>query len=317
MAKLLLIDDDQFYRDFTEMVLSEFGYDVVSASSGMEGIKIIRNSNDIDLVISDLQMPPGDWGGIWVMEQLNEVGKVPGIILSEKGTVSKAVESIKMGAKDYVEKSKIESELIAVVEKVLLQKQSTNQAKDEVVSSYFEILNNLLGTSWDKISKETQTFLANAEQIYHRHAKDPQFDFSVGIIELSKAIEVECNRSIVDTVKQYVANRPEINVSIDLSGRSIELRDIDQNLMLGQISYILKRPFIRAFCQFMSIDYSDVQLLNTFLHDLRNKYGRNAAAHSDVISLVTFELLRSMVLGIGKQSPLEILVKFKSRGVVQ
>jgi CheY-like chemotaxis protein len=311
MGKILLIDDDDFFLEYTKMTLSEFKYDVVTASNGLEGIKILRNRDDINLVISDLQMPPGDWGGIWVMEQLQQLNTIPGIILSEKGTVSKAVESIKVGAKDYVEKTKIESELLAVVENVLLKNHSLNKEKNDQISSYFDLLENVFGDTWNYISSETKSFLGNAEKIYHKNANDLQFDFSVGIIELSKAIEVECNKTIVPLIKEYLTKKPDIHVFINGHGGSrIPLQKTSKNLMLGEISFVLRQPFVKTFCKDKNFDYASVLELNSFLGDLRNKYRRNDAAHSEVISVITFELLRSTILGIGRTSPLKTMSLF-------
>jgi CheY-like chemotaxis protein len=58
MARILIIEDDQVFRDLVCTYLGYIGYDVLAASNGLEGVEVFRSCPDlIDLVLTDLRMP--------------------------------------------------------------------------------------------------------------------------------------------------------------------------------------------------------------------------------------------------------------------
>jgi CheY-like chemotaxis protein len=58
MARILVIEDDQVTRHLVSTYLKHVGYDVLTASNGLEGVEVFRSCPDfIDLVLTDLQMP--------------------------------------------------------------------------------------------------------------------------------------------------------------------------------------------------------------------------------------------------------------------
>jgi two-component system cell cycle sensor histidine kinase/response regulator CckA len=64
-ATILIVEDDDFVREILQMLLQEFGYKLLTANSGEQGLKIFcENKNFIDLVISDVVMPHGTGGEI-------------------------------------------------------------------------------------------------------------------------------------------------------------------------------------------------------------------------------------------------------------
>jgi DNA-binding NtrC family response regulator len=114
---ILVIDDDNSFRRVLEYNLQEEGYDVVSASSGEEGL--VRFAEQIpDLVITDMKMT-----GMSGLEVLSAIKKQSPaalvIIITAFGTVDKAVEAMKLGAYDYITKPINRDELKLVVRKAL------------------------------------------------------------------------------------------------------------------------------------------------------------------------------------------------------
>lgn len=67
MSTILIIDDDDFTRESLEMYFSESGFDVVTASTGEQGVKKYRD-NKIDVVILDIRLPDKD--GFEVIDDL-------------------------------------------------------------------------------------------------------------------------------------------------------------------------------------------------------------------------------------------------------
>ncbi|MHB8138153.1 MAG: sigma-54-dependent transcriptional regulator [Smithellaceae bacterium] len=115
--KILIIDDDTSFRRVLEYNLQEEGYEVLTASSGEEGLSIFEKQSP-QLVITDMKM-----NGISGMDVLNVVKKQSPdtlvIIITAFGAVDKAVEAMKLGAYDYITKPVNRDELRLMVRKAL------------------------------------------------------------------------------------------------------------------------------------------------------------------------------------------------------
>jgi two-component system NtrC family response regulator len=115
--KVLIIDDDTSFRRILEYNLLEEGYEVLSASSGEEGVAIFE-AQVPNLIITDMKM-----NGISGIDVLNAVKKQSPdtlvIIITAFGAVDKAVEAMKLGAYDYITKPVNRDELKLVVRNAL------------------------------------------------------------------------------------------------------------------------------------------------------------------------------------------------------
>ncbi len=100
-ARILVADDEPNLRRVLSAILMRAGYDVVQAADGKEALDLLDDT--VDVVITDLKMPKIDG-----MAVLREVGvrrpSVPVIMITAFGSVGNAVEAVKAGAFDYVEK---------------------------------------------------------------------------------------------------------------------------------------------------------------------------------------------------------------------
>src|SRR5690242_2252842 len=98
-------------------MLRREGHDVVQAASGLEAIERLA---DVDVVITDLRMPGADG-----MDVLRTAAKnhphVPVIMITAYGSVGQAVEAIKAGAFDYIEKPFEQDSIRAIVDKAIGQ----------------------------------------------------------------------------------------------------------------------------------------------------------------------------------------------------
>lgn len=102
MAKILVIDDEKSIRDTLKEILEYEDHKVDLAADGEEGLEQFKN-NKYDIVLLDIKMPKKD--GIEVLEELFGVTTdVPVIMISGHGNIDTAVESIKKGAYDFIEK---------------------------------------------------------------------------------------------------------------------------------------------------------------------------------------------------------------------
>ncbi len=82
-AKILVIDDDQQFNSMVCMILVDAGYDVKSATNGMEGLKMFMKERP-DLVITDLYMPEKE--GLEAIMELRQTDKTVKILLVSGGS---------------------------------------------------------------------------------------------------------------------------------------------------------------------------------------------------------------------------------------
>jgi DNA-binding NtrC family response regulator len=125
MARILLIDDDPGVRDSMERTLRAAGYGVQSAANGEEGFEMARGGA-FDVILSDMRMP--GISGLDILRQLRDV-KVDSafIIMTGFGTVDTAVEAMKLGAVDFVQKPFFRDELLMRVRAATERRQLARQ----------------------------------------------------------------------------------------------------------------------------------------------------------------------------------------------
>ncbi len=118
-ATILVVDDEPYVRDSLATLLGRRGYDVRTAGGAEEALRT-ENLDGADLVISDLKMPGQD--GATLLGRLAKTEpELPVIVLTGHGTVSSAVECLKLGAVDYLLKPVDPDELMVVLDRALGQ----------------------------------------------------------------------------------------------------------------------------------------------------------------------------------------------------
>ena len=101
-TRILVIDDDAAIRDSLRMTLEYNGYEFVGAATGPEGLALAERE-PADLVLLDIKMPGMD--GMDVLTRLRSMDEtVPVVMISGHGTTTTAVEAIKRGATDFLDK---------------------------------------------------------------------------------------------------------------------------------------------------------------------------------------------------------------------
>ncbi|MCB9591671.1 MAG: sigma-54-dependent Fis family transcriptional regulator [Sandaracinaceae bacterium] len=121
MSKVLVVDDQRNMRTTTSMMLRSAGYDVDEAASGEEACE--KTSHDsYDLVLTDLKM--GGKDGIDVLRHVKEQAPLTEVIvMTAYGTIESAVEAMRIGAYDYIQKPFAEEELLVKVERASEKRQ--------------------------------------------------------------------------------------------------------------------------------------------------------------------------------------------------
>ncbi|UCE60901.1 MAG: sigma-54-dependent Fis family transcriptional regulator [Phycisphaerales bacterium] len=116
---ILVVDDDCIILDSLGEFLRLEGYEVATASSFGEAVRVI-DGQSIDLIISDVNMPGGN--GFELLHVVRKKAPETAVIMiTAYGTIESAVEAIKMGAYDYLTKPIIDDELKLCVQRSLAQ----------------------------------------------------------------------------------------------------------------------------------------------------------------------------------------------------
>ncbi|MGD2145897.1 MAG: sigma-54 dependent transcriptional regulator [Anaerolineae bacterium] len=116
-ATVLVVDDDDMLRSFLVTILEEEGYEVLAAATGADGEALLRNK-PVDIVLLDLRLPDAD--GISVLRKMKRSEPdVHVIVLTAFGAVDSAVEAMKLGAYDYIDKPSNTKKLKLVIQRAL------------------------------------------------------------------------------------------------------------------------------------------------------------------------------------------------------
>ena len=116
MTLVLVIEDEESFRDALKFMLSREGFDVILAPNGAEGIKLFDSMNP-DLVLLDLMLP--EVSGTEVCKYIRAKSNTPVIMLTAKDTEIDKVVGLELGADDYVTKPFSTRELLARIKAVL------------------------------------------------------------------------------------------------------------------------------------------------------------------------------------------------------
>ena len=135
--RILVIDDEAAIRDSLRMILEYEHYEFVGAASGPEGLAQVQRDPP-DLVLLDIKMPAMD--GMEVLRKLHATDPaLPVVMISGHGTTATAVEAIRSGAVDFLDKPLSSERVIVTIQNVLRQselRQENRELKLAMESKY-------------------------------------------------------------------------------------------------------------------------------------------------------------------------------------
>lgn len=140
MAKILAIDDEQSIRESLKEILEYEKHVVDLAANGEEGVQMFQDDK-YDAVLLDIKMPQMD--GIEVLDKLIATSPdIPVIMISGHGTIDTAVESIKKGAFDFIEKPLDLNRLLVTLRNAMDKKNLIKETKNlkKKVSGVYDIV---------------------------------------------------------------------------------------------------------------------------------------------------------------------------------
>lgn len=142
MSKILIIEDEAAIRRVLIKILSEENdtYIVEDAEDGVAGLEKIKN-NDYDLVLCDIKMPKMD--GVEVLEAVKKIKpEIPIVMISGHGDMETAIQTMRLGAFDYISKPPDLNRLLNTVRNALDRKQLVveNKILKKKVSKNYEMI---------------------------------------------------------------------------------------------------------------------------------------------------------------------------------
>lgn len=142
MANILIIEDEAAIRRVLTKILSEESktYNVQEASDGLEGIELAKD-NDYDLILCDIKMPKMD--GVEVLTAIKKIKpEIPVVMISGHGDLDTAVNTMRLGAFDYISKPPDLNRLLNTVRNALDRKELVveNKRLKKKVSKNYEMV---------------------------------------------------------------------------------------------------------------------------------------------------------------------------------
>lgn len=128
-ARILAVDDEAVVLDSFRKILVVAGYSVDTVLTGPEALGLVRK-NHYDFVFTDFKMP--DMDGVEVTKAVKHLRPdVDVIMITGYASIESAVETMKHGAMDYVQKPFAEDELVALVDKLVIRRQARLEKESE------------------------------------------------------------------------------------------------------------------------------------------------------------------------------------------
>jgi len=232
-ARILCVDDEEVILSSFRKILVLDGYSVDTVETGQEALGLIQKHH-YDFLFTDLKMPLMD--GVEVCKSVKHLRPdIDVIIITGYASVETAVETMKYGALDYVQKPFTEDELIAFVQKSLIKRQ-------------------------DKIQKQ----LKPKVHITHMPASD---DFTKNEFSIPGGVFISKNHTWVSMNQEGIAKVGIDDFAKKLVGKisSVELPNLGMNVKAGQPLFTIKQG--SRIITFNSPVTGKVSQVNTLLKD--------------------------------------------------
>ena len=145
-GRILIVEDEKSMREVLKILLEEEGYETLSASDGLDGIRMIQE-DIFDIVITDIKMPRAD--GFEVLKKVKEISPTSIVIMiTAFGTTESTIEAMKLGAYDYIHKPFKIDEIRLIINKAFEKKRLSEEIsvlREKVQTTYR--VENIIGKS--------------------------------------------------------------------------------------------------------------------------------------------------------------------------
>ena len=171
MKRILTAEDDKEINRLICEYLSSQGYETLSSLNGLDAVRIVREQNDLSLLILDLMLP--FQSGDMVLQKIREFSDIPVIVVSAKSETCSKIDLIRMGADDYITKPFDLDELLVRVEAVLRRYDGNSRKQEEAQVLTYKNLSLNLTAGTANVCGSTLTLTSKEFAILELMLKNP------------------------------------------------------------------------------------------------------------------------------------------------
>jgi two-component system nitrogen regulation response regulator NtrX len=283
-AKILVIDDDAEVRSLISGVLSDEGYNTNTAANEQEAIAAVK-ADMSDLVFLDLWIGDDESGGFKILDKLKNINsELPIIIISGHGTIDIAMNAMRKGAFDFIEKPFVIDRLLLTCTRALeffkLKIENDSLRNDRLSSDIFSVgistFANTIKATIDKIANSnSRVFIKGPIGVgvdaiaYRIHQKSPRKDRNfVSISCISDADSITFSNDLFGTEKSYGYIEKANGGTIFLENVDRLSPDSQRKLLLfvqrGKYQLLSRNVFsdVRIICSTITSDSSKIADFN-------------------------------------------------------
>jgi DNA-binding NtrC family response regulator len=218
MARILVVDDEPSMVSVLYEVLKDQRHEVVTAGNAERAFELIKQQSP-DLVLADIEMPEGKASGLTLLRQTKEFNRsIPVLMITANATKERAIQALRAGAEDFIEKPFRNDELVKRVETALFHQKAVHalQENAELRNQLREKFRfeNFVGTS------------PRMEPVYHMIERVADTDSTILILGesgtgkelVAKALHYNSRRAAMPFVAINCAALPEHLLESELFG---------------------------------------------------------------------------------------------------
>lgn len=257
--RILVIDDEPDIRDIVRDILDDEGYSAVTAENAEVG-RDLKQGGDFDLVLLDIWMPGTD--GITLLKEWADGGTpdIPVVMISGHGNVETAVEAIRFGAYDFLEKPLSTAKLLVTVKRALQDSRLRREnlelkgrlalaselvGKSELMSQLRDRIERVAKTdSWVLVTGEPGSGKGVVARVLHQKSPrrdKPFIELSLGATPAASVSNQLFGSEVGDTVQRGTLEEADGGTLV-----LDEIADIDLDVQGKLVSAIEERRFLRV-----------------------------------------------------------------------
>lgn len=274
--KVLLVDDEEGIRNVLKLTIADAGYSVLTAANGAEALDVLTDT-EVPLVVTDIKMPGMD--GLELLQKIKRTWPDSEVIMiTGHGDIDSAIDSLRLGAADFITKPFPDDALHIALERALQKIEIRNQLRE-----YTENLEHLvLEKSKELVEAERMAAVGQTVASMSHAIKNVAGGLEGGMFVLEKGLELE-NQEYLRQGWEMVRRDVERvkNLSLDLLDYAkpvtINPVEADPNLPPHQV-YDLMLPKAKEMGVTLELDLDDP--LPSMRMDIE-------AVHNCLVNLVT------------------------------
>ena len=130
MARILVVDDEPSMVSVLYEVLKDQRHEVITANSAERALDLIKQESP-DLVLADIEMPEGKPSGLALLRQAKDFNRsIPVLLITANATKERAIQALREGAEDFIEKPFRNDELVKRVENALFHQKAVHALQE-------------------------------------------------------------------------------------------------------------------------------------------------------------------------------------------